>query len=243
MEKKIVVTQSPETLPFSVLTYDERKVLEGLSYKNLSETFLISETVLTACQNVHESRSSRPKFKDASQRVQDYYSPRTNVDKSAEKHITFANIPMPEGAIEFVQQFYKEGEELIVGDIHQGRLSAVALDSLDGISDNKAVVQIHNHDGGTPQSRSDIIYALNSHPQTPEYCLYFVAARSKIFLMFPTKESPRMPHTELEQRLKKYDISGDDYKEKHMQAVIKIAEEFKLGLYVSDYSLELKRFK
>lgn len=238
-----------ERFPISELTPDEIGVIHGIHYNSLGETFAISPRVLGACIDVWNTQGIRrgPTRSEAVARARSHFSKLADQgDETARKIIAnlegFENEPI---IIETGCQFYLDGPEVIAGRIHHGEVNTIVLrNSLDGIADNRSIVQIHKHPDNEPQSFTDIIGILAKLENVPERCMYHVVGPDEIHTMFPTLDTPRVELEDIKAQISEHAQRWvKDPQLKFTDSTKEIAQQYRLGYYSSRKVAELTRVK
>lgn len=242
-------------IPFDVLSSDEIGVIEGIQYERLPATFSLSNTVFEACTDVYTAferyeprRQSKAKqnlatYLKSVEATTDHYD-RDFIERSNESWLDVQKDQ------EFGLQFYRSDEDLVKGRVHTGERKSILLrNTLDGIADNKSVVQIHSHPNDRSQSVADIRTIVIDANSVPKKCLYSVVTANFLHVMFPTQETVRYSFDEfndiIEQRFNpSYEeilSATSDYEMARSLLIRSAAEYFRLGYYSGPKGLILPR--
>lgn len=218
------------------LTFDETSAIRGIAYESLPEIFTISPRVLSACLSVWNTKGrKRISRSEAARRARTYFSRLAESgDKNAQGHLNHvANFEKGVEITEIGQQLYQDGSNIVVGGVHQGKTNAIFLrNNLDGIPDNKSIVNIHKHPNNLPQSFDDLVGILADEETVPERCMYFVVGPDEIHLLFPTTDTRRVDFKSLREQIRVHaDQWIADKSLEYTDLVKKLAKEYKLGYY------------
>lgn len=217
------------------LTKDERTALSGIEYRALPSLFYVNSRIITSCNNVQEKKVVKHLDRtEAVRRALEFFEHPGKADPSAINHIKAAESTRP-SKTEFGQQYYRLGNEIVMGAIHKGRTGAIALRrKLDDIPDERSIIHIHNHYDDMPQSFGDLLTILADEDNIPSRCLYFAVGPNTTHLMFPTINSPRVQTDQLRSQLSPY--KHRFYRDKTLtfsDIAKEMAEKYKLGFYSS----------
>lgn len=231
--------QSMERFSELNLTPNEMEALSGIDYHSLPEIFSVNPRIDKACENVWNSKPSRGVSQgEAVRRAREHFLKKQEPDlrELAESHLkALQDIEGKPATTEFGQQFYRLGNEVVVGRIHEGKRNSVLLrNRLDGIHDSKSIVHIHKHPNDLPQSFDDLMGILVDDDRIPKKCLYYIVGPSKLHLMFPTNDSPM---TEIDNLRSEFDAHKNRYIRdtslEYSNFAAELARDYKLGFYSS----------
>jgi hypothetical protein len=240
---------------FDVLSSDENEAIQGINYAKLPKTFSLSQTVFEACIDVYAAfERYQPRHQsEAKRRLADYFK---SIDGIADGYdlefIERSQDPWHdvEKNQEFGLQFYLDKQELVRGKVHTGGRRKITLRAnLDGIPDNKSVVQIHSHPNEMPQSVGDVRGMIVDSKFVPERCLYTVVTANFLHVMFPTNQTNRYDFDEFNDLFeRKFESSYDEilsatnnYEQAHATLMRTMSEHFRLGYYSGPKDLILPR--
>lgn len=234
--------------PLSVLSEDEQKALSGISYSNVPTEFHMSHLVASSVIQVWSAFDNfEPKMESAAhQRASMYFTERAA--KGDEEAIRWLNRRDSywrevKKDTEFGRQIYLLGNEIVVGNIHKGTKRSINLrQELDGIPDDKSIIEIHNHPNDMTFSEKDLMGAFANSPKIPNRCIYVAVGPTKISIMYPTIETPRPEVEILYEQLKrdfdeKYHVTELPLEEQlsiQLRLITDIASNFRIAYFYGD---------
>ena len=245
---EITSSEYKDRYPFSVFSEDEQNAISGLKYLNLPPEFKLSPFVLKSVDQVWDSFDNYEPIKEsaAHDRATKYFADKAaQGDEEAIQWLNRRNSYWSEVKkdTEFGRQIYRLGNEIVVGNVHKGMKRSIDLrQELDGIPDDKSIVQIHNHPNDMTFSEKDLMGAFANIPKIPKHCIYIATGPTKISVMFPTIETPRPEVEMLYNQLKrdfdeKYHVTElplDEQLSAQLRLITEIASNFRLAYFYGD---------
>ncbi len=194
LSQNIEFSENREPFGYTDINQVTRSMIEGPSYNELPEEFMLEPKIARMLEEVRlamEQRRPVSRLAEAREKFQAYYGPNPQAAQDS-----LQTRPMPQDKVkyyEFSQKAYLNADQVNYGEVVMGEPRSVSIKHKTDVNGKKAIADVHSHPTTSPFSRNDIAAILGTRENSPEKCMYLVAAGDLNLAAVICSSSPRLP--------------------------------------------------